>query len=71
MTENILFGHLTNGTLLGIMELKMMRYTAVRNGTDLKGLQIILFDKQGKTTQEISYSYPPDIEFANNLDVLG
>lgn len=55
-----LVGH--NGT-------KMMRYTAVRNGTDLKGLQIILFDKQGKTTQEISYSYPPDIEFANNLDV--
>ncbi len=48
---------------------KIMRYTAVRNGMDLKGLQIALFDKPGKTVQEISYSYPSDIEFANNLNV--
>lgn len=48
---------------------KIMRYTAVRNGTKLKGLRITLFDKQGKTTQEISYSYPSDIEFANDLNV--
>ena len=55
-----LVGH--NGT-------KMMRYTAVRNGTGLKGLRIALFDKQGKTAQEISYSYPSYIEFANDLNV--
>ena len=55
-----LVGH--NGT-------KMMRYTAVRNGTNLKGLRIALFDKQGKTAQEISYSYPSDIEFADNLNI--
>lgn len=55
-----LVGH--NGT-------KMMRYTAVRNGTDLKGLRIALFDKQGKKAQEISYIYPSDIEFANNINV--
>lgn len=48
---------------------KLMKYTVVRDGTDLKGLQITLFDKQGKTAQEISYSYPSDIEFANNLNV--
>lgn len=55
-----LVGH--NGT-------KMIRYTVVRNGTDLKGLRIVLFDKQGKTAQEISYSYPSDIEFADNLNI--
>ena len=48
---------------------KMMKYTAVRNGTDLKGLRIALFDKQGKIAQEISYSYPSDIEFADNLNI--
>ena len=55
-----LVGH--NGTI-------MMRYMAVRNGIDLKGLQITLFNKQGQTPQEISYSYPSDIEFANSLNV--
>ena len=46
-----------------------MRYTVVWDGTNLKGLQITIFNKQGKTTHEISYSYPADIEFANNLNV--
>ena len=48
---------------------KIMRYTVVWDGTNLKGLQITIFNKQGKTTHEISYSYPADIEFANNLNV--
>lgn len=48
---------------------KMIKYVAIRNGTSLKGLQITIFGKQREISQEISYSYPPDIEFANNLDV--
>ena len=48
---------------------KMMKYTPVSNGTSLKGLQITLFDKQGKRIQEISYSYPSDIKSTNNLKV--
>lgn len=48
---------------------KMIKYVAIRNGTILKGLQITIFGKQREISQEISYSYPPDIEFANNLDV--
>ena len=32
-------------------------------------MQITIFGKQREISQEISYSYPPDIEFANNLDV--
>lgn len=47
---------------------KMIKYVAIRNGTSLKGLQITIFGKQREISQEISYSYPPDIEFANNLD---
>lgn len=47
----------------------MIKYVAIRNGTSLKGLQITIFGKQREISQEISYSYPPDIEFANNLDV--
>ena len=48
---------------------KMIKYVAIRNGTSLKGLQITIFGKQREISQEISYSYPPDVEFANNLDV--
>lgn len=48
---------------------KMIKYVAIRNGTSLKWLQITIFGKQREISQEISYSYPPDIEFANNLDV--
>lgn len=48
---------------------KMIKYVVIRNGTSLKGLQITIFGKQREISQEISYSYPPDIEFANNLDV--
>ena len=48
---------------------KMIKYAAIRSGRSLKGLQITIFGKQRKISQEISYSYPPDIEFANNLDV--
>ena len=48
---------------------KMIKYVAIRNGTSLKGLQITIFGKQREISQEISYSYPPGIEFANNLDV--
>lgn len=47
----------------------MIKYAAIRSGRSLKGLQITIFGKQRKISQEISYSYPPDIEFANNLDV--
>ena len=46
-----------------------MRYTVIRDGITLKGLQITLFDKQEKTTQEISYIYPSDIKFANSLNI--
>lgn len=55
--------------LVGHYGRKIMSYTAVRDSTKLKGLRITLFDKQGIATQEISYSYPSDIEFANNLKV--
>lgn len=48
---------------------KMIKYVAIRSGTSLKGLQITILGKQREISQEISYSYPPDIEFANNLDV--
>lgn len=48
---------------------KMIKYAAIRSGRSLKGLQITIFGKQRKISQEISYSYSPDIEFANNLDV--
>lgn len=47
----------------------MIKYVAIRSGTSLKGLQITILGKQREISQEISYSYPPDIEFANNLDV--
>lgn len=49
---------------------RIMRYSGIRSGTDsLKGLQIDIFNAQEKVVQKISYSYPPDIEFANNLNV--
>lgn len=48
---------------------KILKYAAVRSGKILTGLQIVIFDQQGKIAQEISYSYPADIESADNLNV--